>query len=99
MPFENEHACRVREPGLFQSDSFRRISSGKVDIIIGRLKGQASTTTQAFRYPTSRWTESKAREHCKEQKGRFETATGEIRSQEMQCEDCFDPAIIDILED
>lgn len=75
MPYPNEHACRIRSPGAFQPKRFRRIKSGKLSIIIGRLKGQTTTTTQAFRYPKDAWTEKQAREHCKEQKGRFEAAT------------------------
>jgi len=75
MPYPNEHACRIKSPGLFQPARFRRIKSGKLWIIIGRLKGQTTTTTQAFRYPKDLWTEKQAREHCKEQKGRFEPAS------------------------
>jgi len=74
MPFRNEHACRVRDPGQFEKGSFRRIKQGKLSIIIGRLKGKTSTTTQAFRYPIKDWTESEARENCKKNKGRFEKA-------------------------
>jgi len=74
MPYPNEHACRIREPGDFQSDSFRRMVQGKLAIIIGRLKGKTTTTTQAFRYPVGEWTEKQARDHCEEQHGRFEAA-------------------------
>ena len=79
-PFPNEHACRIRQPGEFQKDSFRRITrkaDGKdLDIIIGRLKGKTTTTTQAFRYPKDQWTESQARKHCTDNKGiLFEPAT------------------------
>lgn len=78
-PFPNEHACRVRDPGDFKKGSFRRISrktDGKtLDIIIGRLKGKTTTTTQAFRYPKDEWTESQARKHCEDHDGkRFEPA-------------------------
>lgn len=75
MPFENEHACRIRQPGLFQAESFRRIKQGRLSILIARLKGQSTTTTQAFRYPIKDWTTDAARKHCKENKGRFEKAT------------------------
>ena len=85
MPYPNEHACRIRDPGDFQPKSFRRIQSGekggkgprdgkRLSIIIGKLKGKSETTTQAFRYPSDEWTEAQARSHCKEQDGRFEAA-------------------------
>lgn len=74
MPFPNEHACRVKNPGDFQKGSFRRMKRGKLSIIIGRLKGKTTTTTQAFRYPIGTWTTAQARAHCKEQKGSFEAA-------------------------
>jgi len=68
MPFPNEHACRIRDPGDFEQDSFRRVSSetddGKpLDIIVGKLKGEEDTTLQAYRYPKEEWDESEAREH------------------------------------
>lgn len=80
-PYPNEHACRVREPGEFQKGSFRRISrkaDGKtLDIIIGKLKGKTTTTTQAFRYPKDEWTSDAARKHCKDHSGKtFEPAKG-----------------------
>ena len=47
MPYENEHACRIREPNEFQKKSFRRIKKGSLSIIIGKLLGKSTTTTQA----------------------------------------------------
>lgn len=85
MPFANEHACRLRDPGDFQEDSFRRMereSDGKkYFVIMGKLKGEDAMTEQAYRYPIEKWTEDQARAHCKEHKGiRFEPATGEPES-------------------
>lgn len=77
MPYPNEHSCRIKSPGLFQKDSFKRIESGKLSIIIGRLKGKTTTTTQAFRYPVDAYTELAARKHCQENKGTFEAAIKE----------------------
>jgi hypothetical protein len=74
MPYRNEHACRIREPESFQKGSFRRIVQGKLAIIIGKLKGQTTTTTQAFRYPVEAWKEADAKAHCKREGGRFEAA-------------------------
>jgi ATP-dependent Clp endopeptidase proteolytic subunit ClpP len=79
-PFPGEHACRIRDPKDFQQKSFRRISrksNGKtLGIIIGRLIGKTTTTTQAFRYPKEGWSEPEARKHCKDNNGiLFEPAT------------------------
>jgi hypothetical protein len=52
------------------------MKNGKLSIIIGRLKGKSSTTTQAYRYPTSDWTVEEARAHCEKAGGRFEAASG-----------------------
>ena len=60
MPFKGYHSCRLRNPGDFQKDSFRAMKVGNVLRIIGRLKGQTTTTTQAVRYPTSSYTEAEA---------------------------------------
>lgn len=75
MPYPNEHACRIRSPGDFEKDSFRRISSGRLSIIIGKLKGKKTTTTQAYRYPKKGWTAADARKHCQKQGGSFEAAS------------------------
>lgn len=77
MPYPNFHSCRIKSPGLFQKDSFKTIERGKLSVIIGRLKGKTTTTTQAFRYPIDAYTELAARTHCKENKGTFEVATKE----------------------
>ena len=67
MPYPNEHACRIRQPSAFEKGSFRRIKRNSISIIIGKLKGKKTTTTQAFRYP-------KDKKHCKDNKGMFEAA-------------------------
>ena len=81
MPFPNEHACRLKEPGGFQRGRFRRVSrrsAGKIyHIIMGRLKGQTTVTEQAYRYPKASWPASQARKHCSEHDGRFEAAGGD----------------------
>ena len=73
MPYPNESSCRIREPGSFEANSFRRMKNGKLSIIIGKLKGKSSTTTQAYRYPTSEWSLQEARSHCEKAGGRFES--------------------------
>jgi hypothetical protein len=84
MPFPNEHACRIKPPGSFQKESFRRIKQGKLSIIIGRLLGKTTTTTQAFRYPTDSWTEDQARNHCKDEGGSFEAAKKDALPDDIQ---------------
>lgn len=73
-PYPNEHSCRIRSPSDFQKKSFRRIVRGKLHIIIGRLKGKTTTTTQAYRYPTKNWSKKEAQNHCKKHKGKFHPA-------------------------
>jgi len=78
-PYPNEHACRLREPGDFQDDSFRRYTrkhKGKVySVIAGRLKGEEDMTEQAFRYKKDVWDAADARAHCKDHDGTFEAAS------------------------
>jgi len=64
----------LKDPSLFQTDSFRRISQGKLSIIIGKLKGHVETTAQAYRYPTDQWSEDEARSHCEKEGGTFHPA-------------------------
>jgi len=63
---ENEIRYRVKDPSLFEADSFRRITIKKdkprVFAIIGKLKGESSTTLQAYRFPKEDgWTVEKAK--------------------------------------
>ncbi|MDO8794387.1 MAG: HK97 family phage prohead protease [Vicinamibacterales bacterium] len=80
-PFPNEHACRLRSPSAFQSDSFRRIEreheGKKYAIIMGRLTGETTMTEQSYRYPKDAWMPDMARAHCKSHDGMmFEPASG-----------------------
>jgi HK97 family phage prohead protease len=80
-PFENEHACRLVDPGRFQPNSFRRMTrdhNGKeYSVIMGKLKGESAMTDQAFRYPKDAWTADAARAHCNSHDGAsFEPASG-----------------------
>lgn len=81
MPYPNEHSCRLREPGDFQADSFRRTRrehEGKpYDVIMGRLKGDDNMTDQAYRYPKRTWSAADARRHCEDHDGSFEQASDE----------------------
>jgi len=76
-PYENEHACRVADPGHF--NRFRRVNGARkhegksYDIIFGRKK-DGSWQEQAYRYPKDKWSASEARAHCRSHDGRFEAA-------------------------
>ena len=67
-----EYSCRLREPEEFQKKSFRRISSGDVDLIIARPIGMKKTRAQAIRYPREIWDEKTAKKSCKKRGGTFE---------------------------
>jgi hypothetical protein len=84
MPYPNEHACRLRDPGDFMPNSFRRVTrksatkKGKqYSVIRGRLRGSGNWQDQAYRYSKGSWKSSEARSHCKSHKGKtFEAASG-----------------------
>lgn len=93
MPFPNEHACRLADPDRF--DQLRRrnnagtVDGRRVDHIIGVRGG--TSQRQSIRYPLSAGWDGdaatrRAREHCREQDGRFEPASnsdGDSRSLAM----------------
>jgi len=84
-PYPNEHACRLREPGDFEPDSFVRVERDhegkKYSVIQGKLKGETMLTDQAYRYPKDTWTVEAARAHCKSHDGKsFEPAKEESYS-------------------
>ena len=87
-PYPNEHACRLRQPGDFQADSFRRTQrkhEGKIySVIMGKLKNDDTMTEQAYRYADDVWTAAEARSHCKDHEGSFEAATGKAEEDHGQ---------------
>ena len=49
----NEIRVRIKRPGDFENDSFRRIDIDKdkgIFAVIGKMTGQISTTIQAYRF-------------------------------------------------
>jgi len=76
MPWEeteNEIRHRVKEPGLFQDDSFASIDIEKgVRFVIGRLKGEKTTTVQAVRFDKETFTLAQAKKWVEDHKDRFE---------------------------
>jgi ClpP class serine protease len=84
MPYPNEHSCRLVDPGQCKDGSFRRETGGgqyngkAYDIIWAETKRDDQTVRQANRYPTSRWSEAQARDHCNSQDSiKFEPASGQ----------------------
>ena len=72
MPYPNEHSARIVEPGKFDPKSFRRKTVGKgISIIMGKLKGETTMTTQAYRFPKSSFTAAEAKAWLEEHKIKF----------------------------
>jgi HK97 family phage prohead protease len=74
----------MRDPSDFEADSFRRKKNGKLVLILGKLKGDTEMTLQAYRYPTSDWSESEAKAHCKKEKGEFHPAAKKEDAPDMR---------------
>jgi hypothetical protein len=76
MPYSNEHACRLHDPGDY--DKFARKNceikhEGKcIDVIYGIKDGKSEI--QAMRYPKDIWDAEDARAHCEDHDGTFEAA-------------------------
>lgn len=88
-PYPNEHAARIKNPDEFEQDSFRRknIEDG-IDIIIGRLKGETSTTIQAYRFKSAKFTADEAKKWLSDNNIKyisFEEASDNLK-------DCTTPA-------
>ena len=68
---ENTIRIRVKDPGAFQEGSFRTIAISKkegIQAVIGRLKGETSTTVQSYIFDKDKWTTEKARKWVAEHK-------------------------------
>lgn len=68
---ENTIRIRVKDPGAFQEGSFRTIAISKkegIQAVIGRLKGETSTTVQSYIFDKKKWTTEKARKWVAEHK-------------------------------
>lgn len=98
MPYPSEHACRIRQPGEFEPNSFRRIKQGKLSIIIGKLKGKTTTTAQAYRYPKDAYTEAEARAACEKAGGSFEAAAESTQEMEVKEQNYLDPEDNDMIK-
>lgn len=89
MPYPNEHAARIRDPGLFIPSSFRtkNLKDG-VRIIIGKLKtGGENTVTQAYRFSKDKFTPEEVRQWLKDNNVafiKFEEASEENMDNELK---------------
>jgi ATP-dependent protease ClpP protease subunit len=85
MPFPNEHSARVRDPGDFEQDSFRRknIDTG-VDIIMGKLKGETTMTTQTYRLKSDVFTVKEAKKWLKDHNVNYISFEPATNSKDMQ---------------
>lgn len=93
-PFENFHAARVMNPELFEKESFRTkaVGTSGVSIIVGRLKGKTTTTTQAYRFPKEKFTVAQAKAWLRENKVKsmlFEPAK-KNSDEDNEMEDIYD---------
>lgn len=95
MPYPNEHACRLNEPGKYKQfrRQSRKSSNGKTyDVIFGIFSrgGRNVSEEQAYRYPKGSWTASEARAHCRDHKGSFEAAAQQMTVKDLlpDIEDC-----------
>lgn len=65
MPYPQYHSARMVQPGKFQDGSFRSIQIGDknsgITAIVGRLKGQKTTTVQAYRFDKDKFTAAEAK--------------------------------------
>lgn len=81
MPYESEHAARMKSPSQFVDGSFRRkkIAPG-VSIIVAKNKSTGKVETQAYRFNRKQFTAQQARAWLKKHDVKpikFEPATGQ----------------------
>jgi len=79
-PYPNEHSARIKSPGLFNPDTFRRKKDGTIygkievpataAVIWGKLKGSDEPSDmpipQAIRFPITDWTVAEAKNWLKD---------------------------------
>ncbi len=87
MPYPNEHSARLRDPGDFDPDTYRRTDGSgdgtvqgvkiptTIAVIWGKLKGKTKPDdppiAQALRFPTKNWTADKAKSWLSENKVKY----------------------------
>ena len=73
MPYQNFHTCRLKNPSLYQPDSFKTLHTKTkgLTLISGKLKETGKSETQSFRYDKKIWNKKKAEIHCDSRNGSF----------------------------
>jgi len=72
MPYPNEHAARVIDPGEFIPDSFRskELKNG-IRIIVAKLKGGTAMVLQAYRFSVDKFTVEQAKKWLEDNKVKY----------------------------
>lgn len=87
MPFPKFHSGRQVDPGRFESGSFRNIDiADGITAIVGRLKGETTTTVQTYRFDREKFTVAEAKKWLKDHdKGvsNFEPASDSVQAEEQ----------------
>lgn len=85
-PYENEHSARIKNPNLFDAETFRRKADGTIygkikvpataAVIWGKLKEHNepgdNPIPQAMRFPTKNWTVPQAKKWLKDNNVKYE---------------------------
>lgn len=83
-PYPNEHSCRLKDPGKYDTcRRGKRSHNGKQYSVVFCKKTGGKMEEQSYRYNKKTWSVSEARAHCKSHNGTFEAA----RSGEKSAED------------
>lgn len=65
----NFHGARVKDPGLFEMMRIKELpGTNGILLVLGRLKGQNTTTAQSYLFPKEKFTIQRAKEWLKEKK-------------------------------
>ena len=86
-PYPNEHSARIKSPGLFNPDTFRRTPDGTIygkikvpstaAVIWGKLKEHDKPSDnpipQAIRFPTDNWTAAQAKKWLEDNNVKYES--------------------------
>ncbi len=85
MPYPNQHSCRLKNPSLFQPDSFRTLHTKTkgLTFISGKLKDTGKSEVQSFRYDKKIWNRDRAATHCDSKNGSFEPAKKTEKSKHL----------------
>lgn len=72
---ENYIRIRQKDPSLFQRDTFKTISlTSGIKAVVGKLKGETSTTIQTILFDKKRFSVSEAKMWAKKHKAKFSSA-------------------------